>query len=98
MPRPALTPEETALLLRLRQPSSLPMFELAYLVPSGLLVGFGFLRGEPAAFAAAFAVIATFTLWSLRTQSAGLALLRGILQKYETALDQEQAAPPREGG
>ncbi|MCQ4167670.1 hypothetical protein [Tahibacter harae] len=96
MPRPTLTPEETALLVRLRQPHSLPMFELGYLVPSGLLIGFGFLRGEPAAFAAAFAVIATFSLWSLRAQSAGLALLRTILQKYETALD--QAPPPRADG
>ena len=97
MPRPALTPEETALLVHLRQPYSLPMFELGYLVPSGLLVGFGLLRGEPAAFAAAFAVIATFTLWSLHTQSAGLALLRGILQKYETALDQPAAAQREDG-
>lgn len=93
MPLPALTPEETALLVRLRQPYPLPLFELGYLVPSGLLVGFGFLRDEPAAFAAAFAVIATFTLLSLRTQSASLAQLRSILQKYETALD--QPAPPR---
>ena len=96
MSLPTLTPEEIALLVRLRQPYALPVFELAYLVPSGLLVGFGFLRGEPAAFAAAFAVIATFTFWSLRTQSAGLTLLRGILQKYETALD--QAATQREDG
>jgi hypothetical protein len=92
MAPPEFTLEETALLAQLRRDDAQWLaFPLAYLLPSGALVAFGFVRDEPAAFAAAFAVIACFTLWMLRYQAASGATLRRILEKYEKALD----APPR---
>jgi hypothetical protein len=91
MAQPEFTPEETALLAQLRRDDAQWLaFPLAYLVPSGALVAFGFARNEPGAFAAAFAVIAFFTLWMLRYQAASGATLRRVLEKYEKALD----APP----
>lgn len=92
MAPPEFTPEEIALLAQLRRDDTQWLaFPLAYLVPSGALVAFGFVRNEPAAFAAAFAVVAFFTLWMLRYQAASAAALRRILEKYEKALH----APPR---
>lgn len=86
MTRPQFTPEESALIAQLRAPADGSLFfTLAYLVPSGLLVAFGFVRDEPAAFAAAFAVIATFSFWSLRLQARSAVTLRGILHKYDAA-------------
>jgi hypothetical protein len=92
MARPQFTPEEAALIAQLRAPADSGIaFASGYLVPSGLLVAFGFARDEPAAFAAAFAVIATFTIWSLRYQQRGAATLRSILQKYEAAAADDDA-------
>lgn len=90
MARPRFTPEESALIAQLRMPADGSLaFPLAYLVPSGLLVAFGFVRDEPAAFAAAFAVIATFTIWSLRVQARSASTLRSILDKYENMTHDE---------
>lgn len=92
MAPPEFTPEESALLAQLRRSDNQWLaFPLAYLIPSSALVAFGFARNEPAAFAAAFAVIAFFTLWMLRYQASSGATLRRILEKYEKALD----TPPR---
>lgn len=88
MAQPEFTPQETALLVQLRRDDAQWLaFPLAYLLPSGALVAFGFARNEAGAFAAAFAVIAVFTLWMLRYQAASGATLRRILEKYEKALD-----------
>ncbi|WP_257386798.1 hypothetical protein [Tahibacter caeni] len=89
MNAPQFTPEEAALLARLLLPQDGGnMYAAAYLVPSALLVAFGFVRSEPAAFAAAFAVIAVFTVWALRWQARSAPLLRSILQKYAAAVAQ----------
>jgi hypothetical protein len=92
MPSPDFSPEETALLAQLRRADgSWLAFPLAYLLPSGLLVAFGFAYAEPAAHAAAFAVIAGFTVWMLRHQAASGTALRSILHKYEKALQARDA-------
>lgn len=89
MHAPQFTPEEAALLARLQSlQGGGNMYAAAYLVPSALLVVFGFVRNEPAAFAAAFAVIAVFTIWALRYQARSTPLLRSILQKYAAAVTQ----------
>lgn len=91
MPKPDFTREELALLAQLEQPERAHLaFALAYLLPSGLLIAFGFVTREMALFAAAFAVIATFTIWQLRYQTAGSATLRRILHKYRDALETQQ--------
>lgn len=86
MPQPELTPQEKTLIARLDDPRlSALAYELAYLVPSALLVLVGFAYRAPAAFACAFAVIFTFRLYELYHRNDQLSLLRSVLHKYRQA-------------
>lgn len=92
MPRPSFTSAEQLMVGRILEPSeSSLMFELAYLVPAGMLVVLGFVYDAPAAFACAFALIVTFRFVQVSSDRRGLPVLRGIIRKYEQACDDSSA-------
>lgn len=94
MPHPSFTATERLLLGRILDASSSTFFafEAAYLVPSALLVAIGYAYDAPAAFAAAFAIIAGYRLWQMSSDHRSLPVLRAILHKYEEACDDARHA------
>jgi hypothetical protein len=91
MPQPSFTAPERLMIGRILDASeSTLVFEAAYLVPSAVLVAIGFAQDAPAAFAAAFAIIAGYRLWQVASDRRAIPVLRGILRKYEQAC----AEPP----
>jgi hypothetical protein len=88
MPQPSFTATERIMLGRILDASSSTFaFEAAYLVPSAVLVAIGYAYDAPAAFAAAFAVIAGYRLWQMSSDHRALPVLQGILRKYDQACD-----------
>jgi hypothetical protein len=86
VPQPDFTPSERALIQRIEDPQSTSLaFELAYLVPSALLVAIGFAYDAKAAYAAAFAVVAAFRIYDMRSQRSVLPQLRSVLHKFREA-------------
>jgi hypothetical protein len=88
MPRPSFTTAEQRLVARILEPSeSSLIFEAAYLVPAAMLVIVGFAYSVTAAFACAFAIIATFRFWQVSSDRRGLPVLREVIRKYEQACE-----------
>jgi hypothetical protein len=81
----ALTPQERHLLSRiLNEGNSSLTFELSYLVPSGIVVGLGVYHASNAAFVSAFAIIATFRAWQVRSDLRNAPVFRTMLRKLCT--------------
>lgn len=88
MSRPSFTAAEQLLVARILEPSeSSLIFEATYLLPAAALVIIGFAYGATAAFACAFAIIATFRAWQVSSDRRGIRVLREVIRKYEQACD-----------
>ena len=80
---------------RILEPSeSSLVFEAAYLLPATALVIVGFVYSANAAFACAFAIIATFRVWQVSSDRRGLPVLREVIRKYEQACDASSQPTP----
>lgn len=95
MPLPTFTPAEQLLVARILEPSeSSLIFEAAYLLPAAMLVIVGFAYDAPAAFACAFAIIATFRYWQVSSDRRALPVLREVIRKYEQACEGSSPSTP----
>ncbi|MBX3727153.1 MAG: hypothetical protein KF823_14685 [Xanthomonadales bacterium] len=58
-------------------------FEMAYLIPAGVLVGIGLMLNARPAFAAALGIVAAFRFYAMQSDSAMLPVLQSAILKLK---------------